>query len=330
MMRLRVSPYPRPVNALVAMGGILVGIYWGWVATLGLLQLAQGQPPTDWFPPQTYACWYAAWWIGALAGLLPTPKQAWIAAACGSGLAAALGSLLSEWLTGLGTGAVIFVVGLSVLSAGCIGLSGCWFTSGVRGMAGVASGLTAKIRLARLAGSGQRHKLLEAVARRLTGMALAIGGPKRSWRAEEFLADLTRHGTDGDSPGGWAQLRHAAGLIRGSLRLRVGDACAPLWRLADWALAKPRTERIATLTVMTAVYFWCSSGFSGLMQQLVNVAAVASVIAPALWLRREREIPPVQRRTGNVTSEASTDDVVGPSCTEQATRQDPKPKTASK
>jgi hypothetical protein len=56
----------------------------------------------------------------------------------------------------------------------------------------------------------------------------------------------------------------------------------------DWTLAKPRTERIvATLTVMTAIYFWHISGLSGLMEQLVNVAVVASPIVAAWWLREE-------------------------------------------
>lgn len=139
--------------------------------------------------------------------------------------------------------------------------------------------------------------LTENTARRLTGLAVAVGGGKRAWRAEEFLADLSRGATGGDVPAGWAQLRHASGLILGALRLRVRDACKPLLRLLDWSLAKPRTERIVTvLTILAAIYFWWISGFTELMDQLVNVAAVASVIAPALWLRKERGIPPAPKR----------------------------------
>jgi hypothetical protein len=67
--------------------------------------------------------------------------------------------------------------------------------------------------------------------------------------------------------------------------------------LLDWSLAKPRTERIITvLTILTAIYFWWTSGITGLMSQLVNVATVASTIAPALWLRKERGIPPAPKR----------------------------------
>jgi CRP-like cAMP-binding protein len=146
----------------------------------------------------------------------------------------------------------------------------------------------------------------EKTARRLTGLAVAVGGEKRAWRAEEFLADLARGTIGGDAPVGWAQLRHASGLIFGALRLRVRDACKPLMRLLDWSLAKPRTERIvAVLTILTAVYFWWASGFAELMNQLVNVAVVASTIAPALWLRRERGIPPALKRDKKSTEDSS-------------------------
>ena len=141
------------------------------------------------------------------------------------------------------------------------------------------------------------RRLTEKTARRLTGLAVAVGGNKRAWHAEEFLADLSRGATDGDEPAGRAQLRYASGLILGALRLRIRDACKPLQRLLDWSLAKPRTERIVTaLTIFTVIYFWWTSGFTGLMDQLVNVAVVASIIAPALWLRKERGIPSAPKR----------------------------------
>lgn len=114
--------------------------------------------------------------------------------------------------------------------------------------------------------------LTEKTARRLTGLAVAIGGGKRAWRAEEFLADLSRGVTGRDVPPGWAQLRHATGPILAALRLRVRDTRKPLLRLLDWSLAKPRTEQIVTtLATSTAIYYWWTSGVTGLMDQLVNV-----------------------------------------------------------
>jgi hypothetical protein len=144
-----------------------------------------------------------------------------------------------------------------------------------------------------------RRRLVQTTAHGLAMTAIFIGGRSRAWRSREYLANLAGYDTR-PGPPPWGQIRHAAGLIRGALVMRAGDLARLLVRLLDWTLAMPRTEwLVATLTLLSAIYFLRAGGFSGFMHSLGNVLAVALLIGPAVWLRRTRDVPPAQRRKGS-------------------------------
>lgn len=146
--------------------------------------------------------------------------------------------------------------------------------------------------------SSVRDHVLETTARRLTLLAVVIGGHSRAWRAEEFLADLIRSGTAGTGPRPWRQLRHASGFVYGAVIMRAHDLCRPLARLLDWALAKPRTEALSvTAAIITASYFMNTMGLTGLLGNLENVVAAAILVyGPGRWLRAHRSVQPAAKR----------------------------------
>lgn len=142
-----------------------------------------------------------------------------------------------------------------------------------------------------------RRRFAESTARALTATAVWIGGRSRAWRSQEFRADLIGYDGSRPCPSVWAQLRHSTGLVRAALVLRAGDFARPFARLLDWALAKPRAEWIITgLTLLSAIYFLRTGGFTGLMENLQNVGTVTLLIGPALWLRKSRDVQPARRR----------------------------------
>ncbi|WP_141580173.1 hypothetical protein [Actinomadura sp. WMMA1423] len=156
-----------------------------------------------------------------------------------------------------------------------------------------------------------RRRLARKMALHLTVLAASLGGRTRTWRAEEFRADLTRSETD-SAPTSRGQLRYAIGLVYATLRMRARDLTQPLrrylLRVLDWTLAQPRTEWIVTwLTLAATAYFWRTKHFDGLMEQLQNVATVAAIYGPALWLRKRRNISPVRRSHNHEQAEPERD-----------------------
>lgn len=151
--------------------------------------------------------------------------------------------------------------------------------------------------------------MMRPVAHGLTRLAIAIGGRARSWRAEEFLSDLTRPAKGQPTLSGWAQARYSCGLVRAAIILRIGDLGAPLLRLLDWSLAKPRTEKMAAFaTLAVAGYLWVSKGFGAVVTNLENIASAGGLVyGPGRWLRDHRSIKPVAMRPANQVSSAKKD-----------------------
>lgn len=143
----------------------------------------------------------------------------------------------------------------------------------------------------RSAGRAARLWISRSVALGLVSIAVAVGGQARAWRGEEFRGNHEEESS-------WTQVPLAAGLIRWAVTARLRDLGRLTGRALDWGLARPRTEYLCgALAIVTAAYLFSTAGLAGLVQNLDNVLAAASLLYGTGWfLRRERDVPPVERR----------------------------------
>jgi len=109
----------------------------------------------------------------------------------------------------------------------------------------------------------------DRLSRTLVSVAVLVGGRDRSWRAEEFLADLAAPTAEGRPLTGRRQVVHALGLLWAMAILRAGDLGAALMRPVDRLLASTwAVEKAALLAVVVSAVIHVRA--EGLAAALVN------------------------------------------------------------
>ncbi|MFC4910132.1 hypothetical protein [Actinomadura gamaensis] len=216
----------------------------------------------------------AGFWLGATAGRAVHHA---VPGATGVGLGAAaglLGGLAVAAIVGVLAGAVCVLV--SSLFYGLVEALGRvpWRTAAVRGA--------------------------DRTSRTLVSVAVLLGGRKRSWRDEEFLADLAAPTAAGTPPSGRRRVAHALGVLRAMAVLRAGDAWEALMRPVDRVLASSWTvERASLLALLvSAVAHVRAVGLATVLAQRVGEVggAGALVYLVGSCLRAIRGIPLSPRR----------------------------------
>jgi hypothetical protein len=118
-----------------------------------------------------------------------------------------------------------------------------------------------------------------------------VGGPRRAWRAKEFIAALHYGAGQGSPPNGRALVKHAGGLVLAAAECRIRDLVRPGVSALDWLHVAPRTElTIAIVTLLGASHYARDGrGWVGVMSNMENVSAIAILIGGTLlWLRTWR------------------------------------------
>ncbi|MFE1877648.1 hypothetical protein ACFW9N_43570 [Streptomyces sp. NPDC059496] len=133
------------------------------------------------------------------------------------------------------------------------------------------------------------------LARGTASLAARLAGGRRDFY-EAFQADLDGYPDGGRVLSPRAQWRHAAGLLKAALKMRLRDLARPCWTPVDWILrSNTRTNAFITATVgALVIYIQATSGLHTLLLEGLHSCAIvgAGLYGLSRWLRKIRDVQP--------------------------------------
>ncbi|MCX5073113.1 hypothetical protein OHA84_25570 [Streptomyces sp. NBC_00513] len=135
------------------------------------------------------------------------------------------------------------------------------------------------------------------LTRGTASLAARLAGGRRSYGAA-FQADLDGHPDSGRVLSPKAQRRHAIGLLKAALKMRLHDLTRPCWTPVDWILrSNSRTNTFITAAVgALVIYIQVTSGLHTLLVEGLHSCAIvgAGLYGLSRWLRKIRGIQPLE------------------------------------